>query len=247
MKRGLRALTLLLSLVLLFFAAPGARAEGAALRGYSAREGYEYVTLGEWEQTADGQRQPIVWRVLRVSDGRAYLCSEYVLMAHRMHENGKEYNSFDGEFAQTELCAYLNGEFAETAFTSAELSLLADWPPYGRLALLSAADLKDKSIGFGTDKARKAWGTEWAVEETGLFVYLRRYGSHSPYWVTDRSTSYKYGARCVKQSGSIGYINVITLNEGCRPACYLDLTLTQIGGGDGTLENPYQLLPADAL
>lgn len=52
-----------------------------ALRGYDAKSGYVYVTLGQCPQDADGGVEPIVWRVLSVEDGRAYLLSEYVLEA----------------------------------------------------------------------------------------------------------------------------------------------------------------------
>ena len=51
----------------------------AALRGYDAKSGYVYVALGQCPQDADGGIEPIVWRVLSVEDGRAYLLSEYVL------------------------------------------------------------------------------------------------------------------------------------------------------------------------
>ena len=44
-----------------------------ALRGYDAKSGYVYVTLGQCPQDADGGVEPIVWRVLSVEDGRAYL------------------------------------------------------------------------------------------------------------------------------------------------------------------------------
>lgn len=212
-----------------------------SLRGYDARSGYQYVTFGSFEQTADSQIKPILWRVLSVSNDSAYLCSEYVLLAHRVHGSGKEYLTFKGDFTKTEIFAYLNGEFLRHAFTEGEQEAIKVTEPFGRVYLLSAADLKNKALGFGSDKARKAWGTEYAIKVTGLFVYRAAFGSHSPYWTSERSTAYKYGWRCIKQSGSIGYINVITLNEGCRPVCNVLLDKVVIASGTGTMEDPYVL------
>ena len=46
-------------------------------------------------------------------------------------------------------------------------------------------------------------------------------------------------ARCIKSKGELGRINVITLDEGMRPACYLSLSASEISGGTGTLDDPY--------
>ena len=47
--------------------------------------------------------------------------------------------------------------------------------------------------------------------------------------------------RCIKSQGEIGYINVITEDEGMRPACWLDLTKAAILSGTGTKEDPFVL------
>ena len=99
-----------------------------------------------------------------------------------------------------------------------------------------------KELGFGTDKARKGWGTDYA-KANGLFVYSRSHGSHSPYWSRTQSTSNTQGARCIKSKGELGYINVITEDEGMRPACKLDLTKVAITGGAGTMEEPFTIAP----
>ena len=55
-----RLLALAAALVLLFTCAS---AEDA-LRGYSKEDGYVYLRLGRYPQTADGGVEPILWRVL---------------------------------------------------------------------------------------------------------------------------------------------------------------------------------------
>ncbi|MGN0795238.1 MAG: hypothetical protein ACI4MG_12315 [Aristaeellaceae bacterium] len=251
-----RFFVLLLTLCLL---APAALAEeSAALRGYDSRQGYVYLTLGTFPQTAEGGVEPILWRVLQVKDGRAYILSEYVLEARRIHGDYNEYANkptnaknpgFDGDFTKTEMAQYLNGEFTAN-FTAGELALLSPDETLGMFTLLSSDELKDKSLGFSKDSDRKAWGTEYA-RNNGLFVYGSARGSHSPYWSRTQSTTNRQGARCIKSKGELGYINVITLDEGMRPACWLDMAKVVIVSGAGTLEDPYVLrteetIPAEA-
>lgn len=245
MRMFRRLAAMLLALLLL---APSALAEDT-LRGYDKKDGYVYVTLGAFPQTADGGVEPILWRVLQVKDGRAYILSEYVLQARRMHGDYTEYANkatakknpgFDGDFARTELSLYMNGEFTAN-FTAGELALLQPHETMGLFFLVSADDLKDKNLGFGTNQSRKAWATEYA-KENGLFVYGSKYGKHSPYWTCDQSTSDARHARCTKDQGELGRINVITEDLGMRPACYLDMSKVVIASGSGTMEDPYVLL-----
>ena len=245
MQRLYRIFALLLALLLLV---PSAMAEDA-LRGYDKGQGYVYLTLGTFPQTAEGGVEPILWRVLQVEDGRAYILSEYVLEARRIHGDYNEYANkpnakknpgFDGDFTQTEMAQYLNGDFTAN-FTSAELALLSPDETLGMFTLLSSDELKDKNLGFSKDNDRKAWGTEYATTH-GLFVYGSSRGNHSPYWSRTQSSTNRQGARCIKSKGELGYINVITLDEGMRPACWLDMEKVVIASGEGTMESPFVLL-----
>lgn len=243
MLKRLTAVLLLLALLL-----PGALAEEPSLRGYDKKAGYVYLTFGAYPQTEDGDVLPILWRVLQVEDGRAYILSEYVLEARPIHSdykqyanqpNDKKYPGFAGDFTQTEMHQYLNGDFTAN-FTPAELALLSPDETLGMFTLVSSDDLKDKSLGFGTDASRKAWGTEYATTHL-LFVYSSARGNHSPYWTRTQSTTNLQAARCIKSKGELGYINVITEDEGMRPACWLDMTKVVIIAGTGTIEDPYVL------
>ena len=217
-------------------------AEG--LRSYNKQDGYVYVNLGRYPQKADGTVLPLLWRVLTVDEEKAYLCSEYVLFAMPMHVNYTEYKTLGKDFGQTELCHYLNGEFSDTAFTEDELSLLEDFETYGKVFLLDSSDLKNKEIGMGVGKGLKAWGTEYAIKVTGLYVFLRKYGSHSPYWTRNQSTTDLRHARCTKDGGQLGHIISDRDNEGARPAVYLSMDSFAIEGGEGTKTDPYRLVPA---
>ena len=222
------------------------------LRGWDKKDGYVYLTLGAFPQTKDGERLPILWRVLSVADGRVLILSEYVLEARRIHGDYKEFANkptaksnpgFDGDYTKTEMALHLNGAFTEN-FTAGEMALISLDEQLGSFFLPSADDLKNKDYGFTSNESRKAWGTEYA-KENGLFVYRVARGSHSPYWTRTQSTSNKQGARCIKSQGEIGYINVITEDEGMRPACWLDLAKVTILSGTGTKEDPFTLNTAE--
>lgn len=209
------------------------------LRSYTKDEGYVYVDLGCYPQKADGTVLPLLWRVLTVEEDKAYLCSEYVLFAMPMHVNYTEYKTIGADFGNTDLCHYLNGEFTADAFTEEDLSFLMPYETYGKVFLLDSADLKSKEIGMGVGEGLKAWGTEYAIEATGLYVFRPKFGSHSAYWTRNQSTTDTRHARCTKDGGQLGHIVSDRENEGVRPAVYLDLTQCEIVSGTGTMDDPF--------
>lgn len=211
------------------------------LRGYSKDDGYVYVNLGRYPQKADGTVLPLLWRVLTADEGKAYLCSEYILFAMPLHVNYTEYKTIGPDFGKTDLSHYLNGEFSAAAFTEEELSLLQDFETYGKVFLMDSSELKNRELGLGVGEPLKAWGTEYAIQVTGLFVYRPKYGSHSPYWTRNQSTTDARHARCTKDEGEVGHIISDRENEGVRPACYLDLSLAEVVSGTGTMDDPFIL------
>lgn len=232
-------LTALLAVCLLLAASP--QAQAASLYGYSQAEGWQYVELGVYPQTMEGGLEPILWRVLSVEDGRAYLVSEYVLLHRRIHPDDAAYVLSGGLFTATEMYEFLNGAFLES-FTQEERTLFQEDALGGCITLLSADDLRDRSLGFGTDAARMAFGTPYALAN-GLYQYGRDYGGASPYWTRTQNPKATYGATCTKAGGGLGYIRVVVQNEGCRPACTLRLDALRIQSGWGTRTNPFRLKP----
>ena len=176
-RNRLRALAALAAALVLL---AGAAAAESPLRGYSKDSGYVYLLLGKYPQKADGTEEPILWRVLTADDEKAYLLSEYILFARAMHTNRGEYAKSKGDFAQTELCHYLNTTFAEAAFTEEEMGMLLSCEDFGKVFLISRQDMQNREIGLGTWSGKgippkgelekstaRAWGTEWAIENNG--------------------------------------------------------------------------------
>ena len=139
------------------------------------------------------------------------------------------------------MAKYLNGEFTAN-FAQGELYILAEDETLGMFFLLSGDELKNKAYGFTSNESRKAWGTEYALNN-GLFKYMSHRGSHSPYWTRTQSTSNVKAARCTKSQGELGYMTVDREDEGMRPACWLRLEQIRIDSGSGTMEDPFTLLP----
>lgn len=240
-KNILRITSLFLFLTVLLASLP---CSAVSLSGYTKEAGYHYVALGSYPKEADGTVAPILWRILSVEDGYAYLLSEYVLFAHRVHEDYKEYEGFEGAFNRTEIFGILNGTFLETAFTKDEQEMLVFDEELGRVFLVDANDIKNKAYGFSSNKERQGFGTPYALAN-GLFKYRNTaHGrSSSPYWTRTRSTTLASGVRCTKADGSVGYIRCVVMDEGIRPAIRLKLTNGEIATvlGNGTLANPYVL------
>ena len=197
MKRGKKIAAFALMLLVLAAATGASRGEEApSLRGYDKENGYVYLSLGRYPQTAAGEVRPILWRVLTVDEEKAYLLSEYILFARPMHITRKEaateklkadYSRADyrdelkGDFAQTELCEYLNGTFASEAFTPEEMDMLLPCENFGKVFLVTRDDMKNKEIGLGStnpgttsekkilaNPGVRAWGTEWAIRNNGM-------------------------------------------------------------------------------
>ena len=184
---------------------------------------------------------PILWRVLSADKEKFYLMSEYVLFASPLHPSMKEYREIGSDFGQTALCAKLNGEFADMAFTEEEKEALLPFGSYGKVSLPSGDDLNDPGMGFSKKKlaTRKAKATEYAVRSTGAFVYQASVGSHSPYWMREQSGTDARHGRATKQSGSVGHLHCDAVDVGARPVICLAAGRFQITGGNGTKEDPY--------
>ena len=267
----MKRILLVLMTVMLLLAALPSLAEGE-LKGFKENGNrYVYVTLGRYPQTIDGgdpkagmnawnwshqvvsdpaslniTPEPILWRVLTADEGKAYLCSEYVLFAHPTHTDVTGYKKIGKDFGGTQLSAYLNTEFAAEAFTAEELSLLQENGTRGRVFLLTGDDVRNRALGMGNGEGLKGWGTEYAIRVTKLFVYRTVRGSHSPYWVMDQCQSDPRHARCTKGDGSLGHIVSDRDNEGVRPAVYLTMGSFDIAGGRGTMDDPYVIAPKTA-
>ncbi|MBR1866471.1 MAG: fibronectin type III domain-containing protein [Lachnospiraceae bacterium] len=181
---------------------------------------WDTVELGSF----DGE--PIVWRVLEVSDGNAYLLADRILTKKAFND---EYESIT--WKDSTLRTWLNGEFYEASFTDAEKSGILSYTyenadnvwydteggedTQDRITLLSLSDIVRKEYGFPTyywceHSARIACdengpGSWWWLRSPGNFTFSASY-------VHDDGYVYTYGYRVDHVSG------------GVRPALHISLS-----------------------
>ena len=109
--------TLMIMLAMIMVAVCGIACADFELRGYDKKAGYQYISLGEFPQEADGTVKPILWRVLSIDEEQAYLLSEYILFNNRIHSDDNEYMAFEAAFNKTEMFSLLNISAADTVDT----------------------------------------------------------------------------------------------------------------------------------
>lgn len=269
-----RILCLFLLMMLLF---PCALSEEAALSGYVKGEGYQYVTFGSYPYEEDGTAAPVIWRILGqgtpeendlnnaandmgrkvdkyatgddLSGGMAdvyCLMSEYIVDFVLYHDERDVVDGTPLDYVDTLMYDYMNGEFLNTLLTQEEQAVLVEMPQRGLMGLPTRkGELFRTDYGFVTEDfvalARRATqGTPYAYS-----LGLKRIKGNSWYWTTDWRAP---GRRWIV--GDNGHISVSGVDRegGVRAVCYVHMNQMDIIGGDGTLENPYQLAakPAEA-
>ena len=226
----------------LLAALPAALADGGpfdsgVLRGWDESEGYQYLRFGAYQQEyAD---EPILWRVLAVKDGRALLLSELILDARpfdsRLPEEGGT-----NEWEYSELCAWMNEEFINRAFSRFERDIILKNGEAGKVFVPSNAELTNPDYGFlkakyEPDPGRAAAATLHAYD-AGLWKSPS--GETSSYYT--RTKPNEKNAQHVNSSGALGLARIERTNVGVRPALWLNIEYLPFTTGDGSREDPFR-------
>lgn len=232
---------------------------------------YQYVTFGRYPYTEEGEVAPLLWRVLgagvpgeddvlvaeaaeafnkeKYANGDHFtaetqdvfcLMTEYIIDTVLYHDVRDELGGEALNYDDALIYGAMNGDIIGRMFTAEEQSVLADMPGRGKLGLASRkGELFRRDYGFADgdftkDRRRRATGTPYAFAQGLRHIN----GAYSWYWTTDWR---RYGARWIV--GDDGHISVSGLDRegGVRPVCYVHADRLKVVGGDGTIENPYQL------
>ncbi len=241
-----KTLTLMAALCLLLALSVPA---GAELRGFSGD--YQYVQLGAYPQDESGAAQPVVWRVLSVSAGKALLLSEYILdvqqAVYQPVENGPAERP--ASYEETWLYSWMNTTMAQALFEGEEALFAALVNTgRGRVYPLSSQELLDSGLGFsanefGVVKQRQALPTAYArsqrVYSWSKALYMDSDYRSSPYWTSDFSANSAGMMRIVAYDGHLSDGAIARANIGVRPAVTLDLSQCELVSGSGTLQDPF--------
>ena len=266
MMKLARALVLLLLL-----APAARAEDAPLLRGYDeATRKYEYATFGVYPYGENGEEAPVLWRVLGwgvpaeddVINRSNYpprtekkyantdeltpdnsdvflLMTEYIIDTVLYHPERDELDGPGLDYADAYIRSVLCTDVLDAIFTKEEQAALVEMPGRGLLSLPSRrGELFSRRYGFIEEdfvalKTRSTCGTPYALAQG-----LRRIDGNSWYWTTDWRTA---GRRWIV--GDNGHISVSGLDRegGIRPICYVRTSMLTITGGDGTIDNPYQL------
>lgn len=201
------------------------------LRGWSSSLGYQYVLFGRYYQ--DRLDQPILWRVLSVSNGDALLLSEYILDTRPFDNNSNVWENSDLKY-------WLNGTFYNNAFSQAEKNAILDNGSIGKVFILSSAELSNTAYGFQKstevrDSNRSASGSMYAFNN-GLWVVQD--SDYTNYFT--RTKPNKTNVGLVTSSGKIMLAKIDRDNVGIRPAIWVDIDKLPFTNGDGGIAYPFQ-------
>jgi len=201
----------------------------------------DQLTIGKWEQNgnSDDGAEPITWRVVYMTKGKAILLADNIL-------DMAAYSNSDATWSSSSLRSWLNGTFYNTAFTDSEKNFIDRKRLLTRVADKMGFEKTDDYIYVLSDTEAKGYAeniTESAkptayTSKKGLFVDDKGYGywwlrapgsdtTHSAYVNPDGSL---YVAGC-----KVSYANM----GGVRPAMQIDLNKSGFGGNTLTVNYLY--------
>jgi hypothetical protein len=232
-----------------FFGRPDTIEEMIRRTQRQVKEGKKRVIFGRYRQGANGEIEPLLWRVLHVDNnrGRALLITEKLIDCRRYHDVLE-----DITWEDCSLREWMNGEFIDTAFTKEEASKIAEVRnrnpdnPYGwegqtidgsndtedRVFALSLDEVKD-NIGrggsrtyFRNDYDRIAAVTPYAKERgSGVWRHIITNGKQTGWWWLCSPGCLSDYAAYVNAGGGVSELgdDVSTPSVSVRPAFWLNL------------------------
>ena len=185
--------------------------------------------------------EPIKWRILTESDGKAMILSELMLDSQQYDYDGSRSNNY----ANSTIRAWLNDTFYNTAFGELQQAIIettevdnsvystgyssnpfACENTFDKVFLLSYRDVVNSSYGFSTSgnnsRGREKRGSDYCRAQ-GLHTYSNgNYGNY--WWLRSPNYNYSYRARYVDGNGRLGgYNDVKDTYFGVVPALWINL------------------------
>lgn len=192
------------------------------------------LTIGKWEQNGNAEdgAEPIKWKVVRLSDGKAILLADSIL-------DMATYSATDASWTNSSIRTWLNDTFYNTAFSDKEKASIDKKKLLTRKADKSGFDKTEDYVYLLSDSEAQGYADviknisakpSEVTSKKGLFVdkntgygywWLRSPGSdttHAGYVNPDGSV---YSAGCKVNYAQFG---------GVRPAIEIDLTKSGFAG-----------------
>ncbi|MCR5491622.1 MAG: DUF6273 domain-containing protein [Bacilli bacterium] len=184
--------------------------------------------------------RPIKWKILKKKGGEALVVSDLLLDQHRYNENyeGLKDGHYVNNYMDSEIRAWLNGEFLSSAFPSGDKRILAKevdnsaattgFPsnPYAcentvdKVFLLSCKDYQNASYGFTNNASRQCAPTAYAVARE---AFKFSDSGNCYYWTRSPYSTYSSYAWSIGDGGSLTDSRVYYDFFGVRPAIWLNI------------------------
>ena len=180
-----------------------------------AGEAVDYMTFGRYPQTAEGEVQPVEWRVLARENNKALVISRYVLDARR-------FDPESNDWSESEIRRWLNGEFYNSTFSDEEKVRIISFNQ-DNVFLLSREEAEKY---FAYEVARRCKPTDYAKAKGALEIDDFSYS----WWL--RSPNNSNGVYSVEDDGDI-CINcgdVYDDDGSVRPALWINLDGSEKSG-----------------
>lgn len=185
------------------------------------------LTFGSYPQTADGKTEPLLWRVLDVSDGKALIITEKLIDYKRFNDKLTEVTWEDSS-----LRVWLNGEFMTAAFGNLHPARVLPVtnrnegmtsPGYG-----GYSPTRDQAFVLSAEEAKR-----YFTSDEDMIAYTTDYAHTQKYDFEDRTDDWwlrsscadRKNVACVNHSGGIkkSGCDVNYYNVAVRPALWLKL------------------------
>ena len=185
------------------------------------------VPFGQYPQGANGEVQPLVWRVLAVENGRALLITDKLIDYVKYNESLTNVT-----WETCTLRSWMNNDFLNAAFSGSQQAHIAtvtnqnpDNPEYGTKGgkptqdKIFALSIDETNQYFTSDSDRKAYTTDYAHEKG------YDYDDRSDWWWLRSPGVYRDDAAYVFLDGDIDQDgDHVDVNYRCvRPAFWLNL------------------------
>ena len=237
----------------------------ATIRGYNDTEKFCYVHLGTYPMTAEGERGPVLWRVLDVSNGQALMLADQILDVQQVIfcDNMKDSDARKfrkiSDYGESDLHTWMNETMLADLCSEQDFSSALVEGQYGRLYPLTIDQLLMPEYGFSktrwvsddkriacrqfsaTDYAKNHELYEGYTKPVNNKLYVDRKWGCSSAWVANVKDSKDIKLGLIGYNGHISYGVYTRVNVGVLPALTLDLSKCTVSGGNGTAEDPFTI------
>ena len=240
-------------------------ADNGEIRGWNETDKYCYIQLGTYPTTAEGERAPVLWRVLDVTDGQALVLADKILDVQQVIfcDNKKDSDARKfrkiNDYSESDLCVWMNETMLPDLCLEQDFSDALAEGTFGKLYPLTDEQFLNPEYGFVNTrwaaegqhwKCRQFFATDYAkthelykgyTNAANNKLYVDREWGTCSAWVATVKDPRDVKLSLLGYNGHLSYGVYTRVNVGVLPAMTLDVNRCTVTGGTGTGEDPFIL------